>query len=181
MSANWAFIFVAQAADTNLIIPFSRKSIFRKIIYFWSVLNIHFQHYWRRKTYIDPGKKDSAGLVGSFFVKLTILPVLRIRYQGFQMTEMLITSIFIEKSRCCYGICFLFIPEYPVRNSSDFPYYYFAKFKLLRNTIHKSSICLHFSCTTDHFFDGSEIKIIFLSRRDMRPAKPPQCVRSRPP
>lgn len=115
--------------------------------------------------------------MGSFFVKLTILPVLRIRYQGFQMTEMLITSIFIEKSRCCYSICFLFIPEYPVGNSSDFPYYYFAKFKLLRNTIHKSSICLHFSCTTDHFFDGSEIKITFLSRRNMCPKPPPSDTR----
>ncbi|ERI65602.1 hypothetical protein HMPREF1548_06561 [Clostridium sp. KLE 1755] len=115
---------------------FFQKIIFRKIIYFWSVLNIHFQHYWRRKAYIDPGKKDSTGLVGSFFVKLTILPVLRIRYQGFQMTEMLRTSIFIEKSRCCYGICFLFIPEYPVGNGSDFPYYYFAKFKLMRKSLY---------------------------------------------
>ena len=76
---------------------------------------------------------------------------------------------------------FLFIPEYPVGNGSDFPYYYFAKFKLLRNTIHKSSTYLHFSCTTDHFFDGSEIKITFLSRRIMHLAKPPQCVRSKPP
>ena len=84
---------------------------------------------------------------------------------------------------------FLFILEYSAKNHSDFPYYYFAKFKLLRNIIHKSSIYLHFSCTPDHFFDGSEIKITFLgrhniallshrnvcslSRRNMRPAKPP--------